>query len=268
MARERVIVIIGCMDRRENEIIDERKEHYTDELGLKVIDLRAGGAHVAPLEKDLDDIFEKYDVESIYLMPHGSKNEVKGCGAVATGKKVASGELKSERIMKEYVEPLAKLGVDFSLPLPELEDAVANAEYQMLRDYLSRRRSAAMPFFEPLTFGPDRSPRGKHFAVFRFPTDRSIKEDTDSLDLERDHTYIVSSSRVESVLVSVEMAVVVLRIRDIVLAASNEAEFGAMTEARKALMKEPFMEGLNPKVERITPNHNPEATNKRSRSTG
>ncbi len=213
-------LIISCMDRRLNSILDK-------ENGGSAIMLRNAGANASGLYGSIKKAMGS-DISGIKLMAHSD------CGAM----KVVYGALKegaavSGEIQESLVGQFNAKNFNTRAELERLNEKLQIEELRSLSNGIEVESS----FVDLSKYNYGES--GEHVAVFMYPSGEKYEEVCKKAGLGMDDTYFIQAESIEEVYADMEIAVTKLGIKRIAAIAINPSEYRPMhADVQKLKMKE------------------------------
>ncbi|MGC8648570.1 MAG: carbonic anhydrase [Candidatus Micrarchaeia archaeon] len=213
-------LVISCMDRRLNKILDKENDGNT-------IMLRNAGANANGLYGSIKRAIEN-DVSTIKLMAHSD------CGAMkVVYNSIKEGAEASEEIDSTLISQFE--GKQFSTrnELESLNEALQTEELEKISNGVEIEKS-----FVDLSKYTFNEPK-EHVAAFVHPSSEKYEEICKKAGLGVDDTYFIQAESIEEVYADLEIAITKLGIKRIAAIAMMPSEYRAMhAEVQKLKMKE------------------------------
>ncbi|MGC8669529.1 MAG: carbonic anhydrase [Candidatus Micrarchaeia archaeon] len=213
-------LLISCMDRRLNSIIDKQNNQST-------IILRNAGANVEGLSNSITSMLNAHNISKIILMPHTD------CGAM----KVVYGAIKNGiKPSNEIYDRLVKQFVKSSFSnLEELEEINRHMQNESLSK-ISRGIKIEEQYIDLKNQNPEENE--EHILVFTYPSGKKYEDICKSLGVKISNVYFIHASSIEEVQPDIDIAINNLHIKKVVFLAIEPSEYRNMfAEMKRAVLK-------------------------------
>ncbi len=179
-----IAVLITCMDRRFNEMIDDRIDYYKS-MGYQVIVFRTAGGNIDPIENELRELAARSGprLEVVEAAAHIDCAWVKRSAQVLYFGAEASGDVRAEMArVFEGLEVTEQDKADLLRLHAKME--VRNADYlgRRLEDIVGKEVRKEIRRPDARIYDKERGQEHDHYLVFVAPSDTKTQELIDALE--------------------------------------------------------------------------------------
>ncbi len=216
-------LIISCMDRRLNRIID-------GENSGDAIVLRNAGANASALSLSIRRNIENNNIGMIKFIPHSD------CGAM----KVVYGALKQgAKVSNDIDEALVK---QFRNQKFDSREELEKLNEKFQEEFLKEFKLKVETKFVELKSEEEKK---EHVAVFTYSSKMKFEDLAKLSNLDIDSTYFIEADSIEEVYADLEIAAKNLGIKRFLFIATEPSHYRPMYADMQKFMMKDFAKGLN-----------------------